>query len=65
MSKQVETTRECVVFSTNGLIPLQAFTMFGLNAKPESKNPFGFFGTGLKIAIAVCLRMQQEVVIWR
>lgn len=65
MSKQVETTRECVVFSTPGKIPLQSFTMFGLNAKPESKNPFGFFGTGLKIAIAVCLRMQQEVVIWR
>lgn len=56
---------QCVVFSTPGLIPIEAFTVFGMNAKPNSKNPFGFFGTGLKIAIAVCLRMDQEVVIWR
>lgn len=54
-----------VVFSTPGLIPIEAFTTFGMNAKPNSTNPFGFFGTGLKIAIAVCLRMDQEVVIWR
>jgi hypothetical protein len=54
-----------VVFSTPGLIPIEAFTVFGMNAKPNSTNPFGFFGTGLKIAIAVCLRMNQEVVIWR
>jgi hypothetical protein len=54
-----------VVFSTPGLIPIEAFTMFGVNAKPNSTNPFGFFGTGLKIAIAVCIRMGQEVVIWR
>ena len=54
-----------VVFSTPGLIPIEAFTTFGLNHKPNSTNPFGFFGTGLKIGIAVCLRMKQEVVIWR
>jgi len=54
-----------VVFSTPGLIPIEAFTTFGLHAKPNSDNPLGFFGTGLKYAIAVCLRMGQEVVIWR
>lgn len=57
--------KQSVVFSTPGLIPIEAFTVFGMNAKPNSTNPFGFFGTGLKIAIAVCIRMGQEVVIWR
>lgn len=55
----------CVVFSTPGLIPLESFQTFGVNAKPNSTNPFGIFGTGLKIAIAVCLRFEQEVVLWR
>jgi hypothetical protein len=50
---------------TPGLIPLESFTTFGVNAKPNAATPFGFFGTGLKYAIAVCLRMGQEVVIWR
>lgn len=54
-----------VVFSTPGLIPIEAFTTFGMSAKPESRNPFGKFGTGLKIAVAVCLRLGQEVVVWR
>lgn len=58
-------TDRCVVFSTPGLIPMESFQTFGINAKPNSTNPFGFFGTGLKIAIAVCLRMGQEVVLWR
>lgn len=56
---------QAVVFSTPGLIPIESFTVFGMNAKPNSKSPFGFFGTGLKIAIAVCLRNNIEVVIWR
>lgn len=56
---------QSVVFSTPGLIPIESFTVFGMNAKPNSTNPFGFFGTGLKIAIAVCIRHNQEVVIWR
>lgn len=57
--------KPCVVFSTPGLIPLESFTTFGVNAKPNSTNPFGYFGTGLKYAIAVCLRMKQEVVLYR
>lgn len=58
-------TKPCVVFATPGLIPLESFTTFGVNSKPNSSNPFGYFGTGLKYAIAVCLRMNQEVVLWR
>jgi hypothetical protein len=54
-----------IVFTTPGLIPLEAFTVFGANAKPNTNNPIGFFGTGLKYAIAVCLRMGQEVILYR
>lgn len=65
MTARVIPTTPSVVFSTPGLIPIEAFTTFGMSAKPESTNPFGKFGTGLKIAVAVCLRLNQEVVVWR
>jgi hypothetical protein len=55
----------CVVFQTPGLIPLESFTTFGVNAKPMSTSPFGYFGTGLKYAIAVLLRTGHKVVLWR
>lgn len=54
-----------VVFSTPGLIPIESFTVMGINYKPMSSSPLGYFGTGLKYAIAVLLRHKQEVVIWR
>lgn len=50
-----------IVFKTPGSIDLRAFTMFGVNAKPNSTNPIGFFGTGLKYAIAVLLREGHKV----
>lgn len=53
-----------VVFSTPGHIDIKAFTTFGVNAKPNSENPIGFFGTGLKYAIAVLLREQCKVELW-
>ncbi len=46
-----------LTFTTPGQIPLDAFQKFGLNAKPMAKNPIGFFGTGLKYAVAICLRL--------
>lgn len=45
-----------VVFETDTILDLRAITTFGINAKPNSESPIGFFGTGLKYAIAVCLR---------
>lgn len=57
--------KPCVVFETSGLIPLEAFMTFGVNVKPNSTNPFGYFGTGLKYAIAICLRNKCEVILWR
>lgn len=53
-----------VSFTTPGLIDLRAFTMFGVNSKPLTDNPIGYFGTGLKYALAVLLRRGHEVVIW-
>lgn len=50
-----------VVHRTPGLIPIEAFTITGLSAKPNSTNPIGKFGTGLKYAIAVLVRRDIKV----
>lgn len=51
-------------FVNPGEIDPRSFTTFGLNAKPNSTNPIGFFGTGLKYAIAIVNRLGGEIVIW-
>lgn len=51
-----------VLFKTDTVLDLRAITTFGVNSKPNSANPIGYFGTGLKYAIAVLLRHKQEVV---
>lgn len=54
-----------IVSLTNpGLIPMEAVTTMGVSAK-EGENPIGFFGTGLKYAIASLLRTSHKIVIWR
>jgi hypothetical protein len=53
-----------VVFKTKGKLDLRSITTFGLNAKPESENPIGYFGTGLKYAIAVLAREKIPVTFW-
>lgn len=50
-----------LVFVTEGLIDLRAFTTFGINAKPNTDNPIGYFGTGLKYAVAVLCRLGGAV----
>jgi len=50
-----------VIFDTEGEIDPKAFSTFGLNSKPNSDNPIGFFGTGLKYAIAVLVRCNVRV----
>lgn len=50
-----------LVFVTDTIIDIKAFTMFGMNAKPNSISPIGFFGTGLKISIAVLCRLGCKV----
>lgn len=56
---------ETVVFKTPGMLDFKAFTHFGVNAKPNSKSPIGYFGTGLKYAIAVLIREGCKVTILR
>jgi len=51
-------------FRTPGLIDVRSFTTFGFNSKPMTDNPIGFFGTGLKYAIAVLMRHKIPLVIW-
>lgn len=45
-----------IVFVTPGLLDIRAFTVLGMHAKPNSTNPIGRFGTGLKNAVAVLIR---------
>jgi hypothetical protein len=53
-----------VSFRNTGLIDLRSVRTFGVSAK-ENENPIGFFGTGLKYAIAICLRLGCTVTMWR
>ena len=52
-----------VVFKTQGSLDLRAVTTFGINSKPNSQSPIGFFGTGLKYAIAVLVRSGAGITI--
>lgn len=54
-----------IVFENRGVIPVEAFTTFGLNAKPNTENPIGYFGTGLKYAVAVTLRLGGSFRLFR
>lgn len=47
---------QTVVFKTPGQMDLRAITHMGMNAKPNSNTPIGYFGTGLKFAVAVLVR---------
>lgn len=54
-----------IVFQNEGEIDLQAITTLGVNAKDEANgSAIGFFGTGLKYALAVLLREGQRPSIW-
>ncbi len=53
-----------IVFDTPGKIDMRSFTVMGLSAKPGSGNPIGKFGTGLKYAVAVLVRLGCEPVVW-
>lgn len=53
-----------VSFQNDGLIDPRCITTIGVSVK-EGENPIGFFGTGLKYAIAIILRHGGDVTIWR
>lgn len=52
-----------IVFENLGEIDVRSISTFGVSVK-EGDNPIGFFGTGLKYAIAVLLRTSHEVTIF-
>ncbi len=52
-----------VIFHTNGPIDPRSWRLMGISAK-ESGSPIGMFGTGLKYAIAVFLRLGHTFTIW-
>lgn len=52
-----------IVFENEGEMDLRAVTTFGVNVKVID-SPIGYFGTGLKYAIAVLLRHGQEITIF-
>lgn len=49
-----------IIFTNPGVIDVRSITTFGVSIK-EGENPIGFFGTGLKYAIAVLLRTGHQV----
>jgi hypothetical protein len=51
-----------IVFQNTGEIDIRSISTFGVSVK-EGTNPIGFFGTGLKYAIAVLLRAGHKVTI--
>lgn len=51
-----------IVFTNSGEIDPRSISTFGVSVK-EGSNPIGFFGTGLKYAIAVLLRTGHRVTI--
>lgn len=53
-----------VTFQNKGVIDPNAYRLFGASAK-EGSNPIGFFGTGLKYAIAIFVRLGCKVQLWR
>lgn len=57
-------TKPQVVFHTNTEFDQRAWTVMGMTAKPDSDSPIGFFGSGLKISIAILLRSGHEVEIF-
>lgn len=54
---------QTISFINPGEIDPRLITTMGCNVK-ETESPIGYFGTGLKYAIAVLLRSGQQVTIW-
>jgi hypothetical protein len=53
-----------IIFSNPGEIDPRLIALMGVNVKPGSASPIGFFGTGMKYALATALRFNCQVVIF-
>ena len=49
-----------IIFKNDGVIDIANAMTFGISHK-EGDNPFGQFGTGLKYAVAICLRLDCSI----
>jgi len=54
--------KQVVAFRNEGSIDVRSMKMFGVSVK-DGTNPIGYFGTGLKYAIAILIRHGQTVKI--
>ena len=52
-----------IIFTTPGILHPESWSIMGINAKPDNDSPIGFFGTGMKMAIAVLMRENATVSI--
>lgn len=52
-----------IVFENEGELDIRAVKTFGVSSKEDKNTAIGYFGTGLKYAIAILLRMGQEITI--
>jgi hypothetical protein len=52
-----------IVFYTPTILPKACLFTMGVSAK-ETEHPIGFFGTGLKYAIAVCMRLGAHIEVF-
>lgn len=50
-----------IYFYTPTVLPIEAVTTMAIHAKPNSDSPLGFFGTGLKYAVAIVIRLGGEI----
>ncbi len=51
-----------VVFENKGEIDIRSISTFGVSVK-ETENPIGYFGTGLKYALAILLRTNHKITL--
>lgn len=61
--KMKTTTNQKIEFWTPTNIDPISWSIMGINSKPNSDNPIGLFGTGLKYAIAILLRTGHTIKI--
>lgn len=51
------------VFENAGVLDTRLVTTLGTNVKPDCESPIGYFGTGLKLALAVCARLNYPTYV--
>lgn len=53
-----------IVFENKGVLDIRAIKTFGVNSKENPSSAIGYFGTGLKYAIAILLRNGHKISIY-